>query len=709
MEDNTKFFSVDARTIFQLGKEAIEDEMLAISELVKNAYDADAQKCSIDFISSLDWVDDKRQEVIEQIIIIDDGSGMSFHDVEKNWLRIGTTNKKQETFTKNNRRKIGEKGIGRLALNRLGGKIDIYSKKKNSIGVHLSIDFFKFKANLDIQNIPVELSEFNDDIEGIDPKGHGTVIRISQLEDTWNDTKINTLTDRIKLLQNPYGKYKLNEDNELEEIVEENDIDFFEIKVEKNGELIENSKESMIDFLNFSIFRMYCEINTQTNKISYRYSFNPYDKMSKLKKTTKKEEEKEIKLKEDRQLRPIVDKSDLGIIKIELFGYDFSSTVNALSTYANISKLKKTIRNFGGVKVFRDNQRVYNYGEPTSDWLELDKKRVNRPGNFLSNNVLIGVVSLNRDDSTLLEEKTNREGFINSSAFQKFKDIVFYSVTEFSSLVADDKNRIKKYYAKTKKTVNDDEIYDNLIETIDSAAISYQIKEEIKSGVYLYKEQMDYIKNVLINVSINTMDYLTIFHDLENQIDKLKEYAKDKIKDNSLITDLTEINQFVKTHNDIIRDKEVKRYKINDMIYGILFEERYPLKNAQIEVVKELKMTENMEFDFHRASVKRIFNNVLNNSIYWTSANERRIIKVRTEITNDELIIFIDDNGMGFQGDIEHLEEPFVTKKTGDTPGIGLGLFIIKQLMKNSKGYVNFNNNSEIESGSARVELHFPK
>src|SRR5690606_21168769 len=162
---------------------------------------------------------------------------------------------------------------------------------------------------------------------------------------------------------------------------------------------------------------------------------------------------------------------------------------------------------FGGIRVYRDSQRVYNYGESGNDWLGLDEKRLNAPGRYLSNNVVIGNVEIDRQSTLGLFEKTNREGFIENENSKIFVKIIKQAVFEFGFKVQEYKFLIKKMYSETRKN-RADEIYENLIATIDSADISEKSRTEIKEGVFLYKNQVDFIKQILFNLSINTLDYL---------------------------------------------------------------------------------------------------------------------------------------------------------------------------------------------------------
>ena len=90
------------------------------------------------------------------------------------------------------------------------------------------------------------------------------------------------------------------------------------------------------------------------------------------------------------------------------------------------SQLKTYLDNNGGVRIYRDGVRVYDYGEKGNDWLDLDLRRVNRPATRISNNIVVGAIFLNREDSEDLVEKTNREGFVEKAAYhllRKFPQI----------------------------------------------------------------------------------------------------------------------------------------------------------------------------------------------------------------------------------------------------------------------------------------------
>ena len=116
-----KQFTIDARTIIHLGRESIKDHTTALLELVKNCYDADANNVDVDVYckNSLDY-----------IRVSDNGFGMTRDDLINGWLHIGFSGKRISKHSKTGRRKTGEKGIGRISADRLGGIIELVTKSE---------------------------------------------------------------------------------------------------------------------------------------------------------------------------------------------------------------------------------------------------------------------------------------------------------------------------------------------------------------------------------------------------------------------------------------------------------------------------------------------------------------------------------------------------------------------------------------------------
>ena len=131
----------DVSTFRLIGRDMITDRVTALFELIKNCYDANATEVTVVFsnVSSLN-----NQSSIQ---IIDNGVGMSFVDIRDKWMVIGTSNKRISPYSPEpmHRRCVGEKGIGRFAVDKLGDKLTISTKKNGEDSLlNVNIDWNKY-------------------------------------------------------------------------------------------------------------------------------------------------------------------------------------------------------------------------------------------------------------------------------------------------------------------------------------------------------------------------------------------------------------------------------------------------------------------------------------------------------------------------------------------------------------------------------------
>lgn len=176
-----------------IGRELITNELVAIFELVKNSYDAGAKNIEITIDSFNNFIEIK-----------DDGSGMSYDDIENKWLFVAYSDKKDK---KNNSAYAGSKGIGRFSCDRLGEKLILRSKKDNEDS-ELIINWGKFEENslnkfeeLDIKYFSgKEIKEV--DIDTLSDKG--TTLRISNLRDMWDINRVKRVINALQRLVNPF-------------------------------------------------------------------------------------------------------------------------------------------------------------------------------------------------------------------------------------------------------------------------------------------------------------------------------------------------------------------------------------------------------------------------------------------------------------------------------------------------------------------------
>ena len=196
-------YKISSRATILLGRESVSKVESALIELIKNTYDADATMCYILFDVEND-----------SIFLIDDGSGMTKKIIEDNWMMIGTDNKKKEYISKKKRIKSGEKGIGRFALDRLGGVCELFTKSQEehaTIRWKTNWNSFEEEGNLledieaEFEYVSLSLYELIPDtvknkiiqleyrIEKEIDFSTGTIIKISNLRDEWTNNQIETI------------------------------------------------------------------------------------------------------------------------------------------------------------------------------------------------------------------------------------------------------------------------------------------------------------------------------------------------------------------------------------------------------------------------------------------------------------------------------------------------------------------------------------
>ena len=144
-------FEVDSALLSELGERLVGSVQVALMELVKNSYDADATEVTISINHVAGGVETR---------IDDNGVGMTFEQVKKYWMRIATTNKvENNTSAIYGRPKSGAKGIGRFSCRRLGSKLRLRTTAKTKNGgfetTEFVVDWTMFKPGTELSRISV--------------------------------------------------------------------------------------------------------------------------------------------------------------------------------------------------------------------------------------------------------------------------------------------------------------------------------------------------------------------------------------------------------------------------------------------------------------------------------------------------------------------------------------------------------------------------
>lgn len=677
-------FKPRARMLLQLGDQLIKNESIALVELVKNAYDADASKVTI-------IMSDIHDVKTGEITIRDDGWGMDLDTIINCWLEPGSDSKSQIVAkgkrSPKGRLPIGEKGIGRFGVHKLGHEIELVTKKATGKEYVVKIDWNQFLHSKYLNDVPVTIIERNIP-EFFEDNSHGTIIRITHLNKSWTRGEVRGIKRTINSLSSPF----------------ESDDSFEAVLICKGHE---DWLDGMINWQDIKKYALYHFKSTFENNgiISFKYDFMPWDTMSKLSSYTIEWnnnfsiDELDIKKKLINNYRFFLNSNggfslnengnEVGLVKFEGYIFDRDAFVLKLGL-SDKQGLKEYLDSNGGIRVYRDGLRVYDYGEVGNDWLNLDIRRVNQPGKKLSNNIILGAISLDRASSKSLIEKTNREGFIENQAYYLFKDAILHVINIVETLRFEDKSRIRAIYGPTSKSEPVLQVIGDLKKFVDEKIKETPIKNHINK--YLLKIEDDYklVCDNLLKAAGAGLNMSVIVHEVEKIIAEVSLVLKSEKASPRAINLVKHLSSLIDGYADIIRKSDQKAENIVRVIDNALFNTEYRLKAHGIEVECQYK-------EFLGTKIVRIARslligaimNIIDNAIYWLEQSRSDHKKFYVDITEDEkfLNIIFADNGTGFLLPTDTVIEPFVSAKPD---GIGLGLHIANEILTAQKGMLKF-------------------
>jgi len=407
--DNIRF-SVDAGVIDRLGSELVARQETAVSELVKNSYDADATKVTIKFENS--------DEIGGTLYIEDNGSGMNREQLINGFMRISSSSKIHNPISDTYKRKrAGQKGIGRFAVQRLAEKLTITTQtSKEDIALVLSINWNEYANDLDLNTITNKI------YTKTKTKEKGTVLKIEGLKDKWSEASIKRIYKYIGDILQPFPLLDLlTEESESEHLKTDPGfkVHFFKIV---NGRQINIADEKTMVYDHATAI-----INGWVDEKGYGlFSVDS----------------KQLDINEIHELSsdPDIDNIPYRYLKrIKFRAYYFIYNSNLIPKMQETG-IRKLARTQGGIRLYRNGFRVLPYGETNNDWLGLDesvKRRSILPVHANLN--FFGFVEI-KDTENTFNETSSREGLIESEAVIELKNFVYRSILSSVIKIAEVRN-----------------------------------------------------------------------------------------------------------------------------------------------------------------------------------------------------------------------------------------------------------------------------
>lgn len=485
-----EFISFDIKTGMKniIGRDLITDDFIAIYELVKNSYDAYASFVTLTFNEN-------------EIIIADNGKGMSKTDLKDKWFAVAYSAKKDGTEDieekskniingnlhlnnlKSRRFYAGAKGVGRFSCDRLGGELELLTQKMNEDDCFkVKVDWVEFEksAKQSFGDIKIPIERIENNPEFPQEKDHGTILQIRELNSDWPEWKLIELKRSLEKLINPFSR----DDGFKIKIIAEQFVDRDEAKSlpQKINGVISNSILKVLDIKTTQVI-----VEISDNKITTKL----FDRGNLI-----------YHIEESNINNDLINN-----LNISLYFLNRSAKIN----FGKIMDIEPV--NYGNVFLYKNGFRVHPYGNVGDDSWGLDKNKTQGYGRYLGTRELFGKVELTTERFNEFKEVSSRDGGLVDTIgkkvlFELFEEKALKRLERYvSGVLWGEAFRRKNYF------INDD-IADAVREKLknDKDKDTYDdIKENIGSKVdfvNLIKSLSDDSDIRIINYDRNLVDFV---------------------------------------------------------------------------------------------------------------------------------------------------------------------------------------------------------
>lgn len=723
-----------------IGRDLISDKFIAIFELVKNSYDAQAQNVTISFRN-----DDNGHPIVS---ISDDGFGMNYSDIINKWLFVAYSEKKlQNRDTLNYRDKFkrnvaGAKGVGRFSCDRLGAKLRLITKTeadKYAHQVDINWNEFELDDSQDFINIPVKYSLYH--YPNLNKSG--AILEISELRELWDRDSIIKLKKSLMKLISPDFH---NEQDNFSIIIDAPN------ERENDDQLKRTEKYDEREIVNGPIINdIFEKLNIKTTNISLDISKDG----KQIETLLTDRNQKIFKIIERNNKYPL-----LSNIHISLFYLNRSAKVN----FTRLMGVEPV--NYGSVFIYKNGFRINPYGEPNEDFFGIDRRKAQGYNRFLGTREIMGRISISGDNDGFIETSSRAHGFIHTDSVDMLSEFFLEKVlkvleryvvniiswnnpiksseeikpsqvadkilSEFAGLSS--RNEIieieydKEIFSKNAKVDNDslslsiaklqkvadktqNQAISDLISTVKKQTNiikkqNLELEEENKKNIKdlnhakqnaeIKDKQIFFLKNAASNTPKNLLNGMhSIFTQseaIEGNISMIENMLiSDHFDKNELILLLSEVKISNKKVNKIshlaIHGAQNLKAEHNADIYAFI--QQYLSRELAVKNISySFNATDNNYFCyFDAASVGLIIDNVFSNS---RKAKSNCMTITLINHTKSVEIGFY-DNGTGLKSGVSPkllFEYGATTTDNSQTKGFGIGLTHIKQLVDDMGGEV---------------------
>jgi signal transduction histidine kinase len=545
-----KKFDIHPSIVFKLGEDLISDEVQALVELIKNAFDADADYAKITIET---WKKNNIKETTRYpkangfILIEDNGCGMDTKAIDQGWLTISNLLKREmkskKKITNKGRTPLGDKGLGRLGAQRLGYNVEIFTKPENEEDeYHVAFSWRDFQGVEKLSQVPVYYNA------APSKQKPGTALLISDIihpVSLRDEISLERLQNELSQMISPYKEIKdfmvsVTIDGKELELAEisDNVLNASQLRYffEFDGERFEIKGQARLNFFrpqdkdDIQLFRSLVEIDNGQNFFKF---------------ISKKEKFKDFHLKKSGEAgwyvkygRKIsfedIDKLEL-INGIRANPGKFHGRIDSFdlgieeekwqNIFDSISEYRKYINKLSGIKVYRDGFGI----RVDRDWLRIGQQATSGKSYYgLRLGNILGYVALSARDNSKLEETTDREGFKVNSYYNNF----FKILQEFIGFTQDVQQFLRREW------VNFRNKYQEKVTKIKGSSTPEEMSKEIKKSIAkakTYRHSTGELKTSITQTAAKTQETV------KRITQKLTEKSPGVIELNRLIIELKDL------------------------------------------------------------------------------------------------------------------------------------------------------------------------
>jgi signal transduction histidine kinase len=773
-------FRVKARTLVHLGAELITTDTIALNELIKNAFDARSEEVRISFDipfnpmyarqlaeqvsagaltrqraveglkaalaeelskedednlrAQLDGLpeDEKAfscslRELADKVCTIsieDWGDGMSRSELWSVFLVIGTPGKYLKKRDRSSVTPIlGDKGIGRLSMMRLGRYATVVTAKKGTPRYYqIDFDWTKFE----------DPEQFLDDIKhevvAAGPKGSsqdsGTLIEISGLYSDWSPEDVSSFIAYLRRLQDPFNSGHKR----------------FPIRVFRNG------SSQPIGRINRRL--------VESAQFEAHFDFLPgnHDDAIALERRLRWKGETTF-VKREWTVRSLChdleatvdDLKELGELRVGCYWYNRSRLSHPTGEW-DVHQIRRELNVWsGGFAIYRDGFRIGLTGSEEGDWMRMGAAALRGTGFRLNNIQTIGAIALSYANNPALIDTTNREDLVDCPEYRLLTRLMKTVVVEDLRFVIQTYTEAESRSALAERTseVSMKRAADDMQSTLKQVGnLAKRVPTNVKPNVISIrnslKQHVDYIRTVQKSVQLAQEQKVEILElagigmsveiiahelarvtkrtaDLLGQITGTSDEKKLEKLVESVESQLISVNKRLRAIDPLSpsgRNRKVE-FDLVGFLKGIL--EGYGPRFERHRVTPSLTVDgklprQAVNVRMVRGFIAQVAENLLSNSMYWLSlvpvgpASERRIA---IDIDRHGRFVEVYDSGPGI--DPRHREDVFKPYFTYKKNGKGLGLYIARELTEYHGGKLSLSDDAEGDGRLRRFVLEFPK